>query len=101
MCKIYRLSAYVTDEIPFYSMLLIPLTAQTSVPLVIAQHGGYGTPELCADMNGKNNYNHMVQRILARGAAVLAPQLMLWSTTERESHRAHPIAYNRQIADIE
>lgn len=101
VCEIYRLSVFITEEIPFYSMVLIPLNAAKPVPLVIAQHGGFGTPELCSDMNGKNNYNHMVQRALARGAAVLAPQLMLWSTTEQPSHRAHPIAHNRHRADVD
>ena len=99
ICDIFRLVAYPQKEIPFYAMLLIPHGAGRPVPLVIAQHGGGGTPELCADMNGKNNYNHMVQRILERGAAVLAPQLLLWSKTEQEGQRAHPIPFDRHKLD--
>lgn len=99
VCKIYRLVVYIVDQIPFCSMLLIPHEAKAPLPLVIAQHGGGGTPELCSDMNGQNNYNHMVQRVLARGAAVLAPQLLLWSQTESLTQRAHPIPYNRQNID--
>lgn len=98
ICKIYRLSVYITKEIPFYAMLLIPHGVK-KCPLVIAQHGGYGTPELCSDMHGKNNYNHMVQRILERKAAVLAPQLLLWVTEELETARAHPIPYDRRKID--
>ena len=101
VCKIYRLSVHVTEEIPFYSMLLIPHNMEEPMPLVIAQHGGGGTPELCSDMNGENNYNHMVQRVLARGAAVLAPQLLLWSMTEIATMRAHAVPHDRKKTDID
>jgi dienelactone hydrolase len=49
-------------------------------PFVIAQHGGQGTPELASDFFGSCNYNDMVRRVLRRGYAVFAPQLMLWNT---------------------
>jgi len=49
-------------------------------PLVIAQHGGGGTPELCSGFFGSANYNDMTRRILRRGAAVFAPQLLLWDS---------------------
>ena len=49
-------------------------------PIVIAQHGGEGTPELISGISKTTgNYNHMVERILANGANVFAPQLLLWS----------------------
>ena len=82
VCRIYRLVVRITEQIPFYSLLLIPHSAVGPMPLVIAQHGGGGTPELCSDMCGRNNYSHMVQRLLERGAAVLAPQLLLWAQEE-------------------
>ena len=98
VCSIYRLTVYITEEIPFYAMLLVPHNAHNS-PLIVAQHGGGGTPELCSDMNGTNNYNHMVQRVLERGAVVLAPQLMLWAKTETETMRAHEIEFDRAKID--
>ncbi len=49
-------------------------------PLVIAQHGGGGTPELISNFFGSANYNDMARRVLKRGAAVFAPQLLLWNT---------------------
>lgn len=101
VCGIYRLTVYITDEIPFYAMLLLPHNAEKPMPLVIAQHGGGGTPELCADYHGPNNYNHMVQRALDRGNAVLAPQLLLWSCTEEEKMRAHPVPYDRKKLDVD
>lgn len=48
-------------------------------PLVIVQHGGLGTPELISGLYGSTaNYNEMAERVLARGADVFAPQLLLW-----------------------
>jgi dienelactone hydrolase len=48
-------------------------------PLVISQHGGHGTPELCSGFFGSANYNDMTRRVLRRGIAVFAPQLLLWN----------------------
>ena len=48
-------------------------------PLVISQHGGGGTPELCSGFFGSANYNDMTRRVLRRGVAVFAPQLLLWN----------------------
>ena len=98
VCDIFRLSVYITDHIPFYAMLFVPHGA-SNAPLLIAQHGGWGTPELCSDINGKNNYNHLVQRALAKGVAVIAPQLLLWSTQEGETYRGHNIPFNRVQSD--
>jgi len=49
-------------------------------PLAISQHGGGGTPELCSGFFGSANYNDMTRRVLRRGVAVFAPQLLLWNT---------------------
>ena len=99
--RIYRLVIYINDDIPFYSMLLLPNNIKSPIPLIIAQHGGGGTPELCSDMNGVNNYNHMVQRAIARGAAVLAPQLLLWSMTETATMRSHAVSHDRKKIDVD
>ena len=57
VCHIYRLTVYITRKIPFYAMLLLPKKAakNAKVPLVITQHGGGGTPELCLDMYGASS----------------------------------------------
>lgn len=51
-------------------------------PLVLCQHGGAGTPELCSGLlpMGSANYNSMTKRVFAQGANVFAPQLFLWDT---------------------
>lgn len=99
VCRIYRLTVEILEGIPFYALLMIPKAVKQPMPLVIAQHGGGGTPELCCDVYGKNNYNHMARRILDRGAAVLAPQLLLWSRVESPTQRAHPIEFDRRNID--
>lgn len=95
---IYRIIVYITPEIPFYGMLFVPHKAKKDAPLVIVQHGGGGTPELCMDLNGKNNYNHLGQRILEKGAVVFAPQLLLWRFDNGiETAPARDAKYNREV----
>lgn len=99
LATVYRMNVYITDDIPFYALLHLPKAAKAPLPLIVAQHGGGGTPELCSDLYGKNNYNGMVRRCLQRGAAVLAPQLLLWSNQETETMRCHPIPFDRTKTD--
>lgn len=99
VCKIYRLSIETMDDFFFYGMLMVPLTVKKA-PLVIAQHGGYGTPELCSDMNGRNNYNHMVQRLLERDIVVFAPQLLIWNSQKViETAPLYDVKYDRDETD--
>lgn len=79
MSKIYRLSVEVFEDFKFYGILFIPHGISEKVPLVIAQHGGGGTPETCSDMYLENNYNFFTKRALERGFVVFAPSLMLWT----------------------
>jgi len=53
---IYRLTVYLTKDIPFYAMLFVPHGLKSKAPLVVMQHGGGGSPELCMDLIGENNY---------------------------------------------
>lgn len=49
-------------------------------PLVISQHGGLGTPELCGSLyeSGSSNYNDQTRRLMRWDVNVFAPQLLLW-----------------------
>ena len=97
--EIRRVTVPITPELSQYGLLFVPHGIKKA-PLVIAQHGGSGTPELCADLNGNNNYNHMVKRLLKRKAAVFAPQLLLWSFGEaKPANPSHPIPFNRNKFD--
>ena len=100
-CSFYRVVVYVTKEIPFHGLLMVPNGIEKA-QLIIAQHGGGGTPELCSDINGKNNYNNMVRRLIKRGAVVFAPQLLLWNVADEiETAPKHPIPFNRHNIDKE
>lgn len=78
--RIYRLEIGVGEGLSLYGVLLLPLgCGEGPCPLAIVQHGGQGTPELCAGFHRESNYNDMPRRILRRGFAVFLPQLHLWS----------------------
>lgn len=100
-CSFYRIVVYVTKEISFHGLLMVPNGIKRA-QLIISQHGGGGPPELCSDINGKNNYNHMVRRLIKRGAVVLALQLLLWNVADEiETDPKHPIPFNRHNTDKE
>lgn len=100
ICKIYRYALHMQEGIPFYGILFVPHERKHPAPLVICQHGGHGTPELAANMHGKNNYGNMIQRTLERGAIVFAPQLLLWRHRgESDAQRTHPIPHDRRQLD--
>ncbi len=98
MSDIYRLKIEVFPDFYFYGMLMLPLDREGKrLPLVIAQHGGGSTPEICSDMNGTSVYGHFTKRALERGMAVFAPQLLLWRFDMETGENKVPIdlPYNR------
>lgn len=99
LSTIYRLCIYLTDEIPVYALLFVPHAVKDKAPLVVMQHGGGGSPELCMDLIGENNYTNTGLRILERGAVVLAPQLMLWSYQGVEHGRMSDVPFDRAKTD--
>jgi hypothetical protein len=75
--EIFRVTIETLPGVHTYGLYFRP-PGKGPFPLVLSQHGGQGTPELCSGFFGSANYNDMTRRILGRGAAVFAPQLMLW-----------------------
>lgn len=96
--NIYRLITHITPELTQYGLLFVPCNVSRA-PLIIAQHGGGGTPELCSDLDGKNNYNRMVRRLLDRNAVVYAPQLLLWDQESDVIQPVPKITFNRKNID--
>ena len=76
--SIYRLNIHVGFGLSTYGVLFVP-EGKGPHPLIISQHGGQGTPELCSGFFDSANYNDMSRRILRRGFAVFSPQLLLWA----------------------
>lgn len=77
MCDIYHLQIEVMPEFWFFGIYMVPFNAEKA-PLVIAQHGGGSTPEICSEFFGESNYGYFTKRALERGMAVFVPQLLLW-----------------------
>ena len=75
---VYRMHFEVLDGFTV-SGILLKLHGDGKRPMVICQHGGEGTPEvICGLLGDTENYNDMVQRVMARGTHIFAPQLLLW-----------------------
>lgn len=75
--RIYRLRIPGVGPLDLYGLLFVP-PGDGPFPLVLAQHGGLGTPELAAGLAGNSaNYHDMARRPMERGAMVFAPQLFL------------------------
>lgn len=80
LCAIYRVQLEIFENFWFYGILFV-VNGKEKTPLIISQHGGLGTPELCSTMSGNSaNYNDMTRRLLLRGANVFAPQTLLWDS---------------------
>ncbi len=77
LCDIYYLQIEVMPEFWFFGIWMVPFNIEKA-PLVIAQHGGGSTPEICSDFLGESNYGYFTKRALEKGMAVFAPQLLLW-----------------------
>lgn len=77
LSRIYRLWIEVLPGLELYGILFLP-PGDGPHALVISQHGGLGTPELCSNFFGSANYNDMTRRVLRRGVAIFAPQLFRW-----------------------
>jgi len=77
--SIYRVQLEVLEGLKLQG-LLFKRHGEGRRPMVIAQHGGNGTPELLSGMFGStHNYNDMLHRILKHGVHIFAPSLMIWS----------------------
>ena len=65
----------------FYGIYFEHPKKDPSLPFVISQHGGAGTPEVGSNFFGPNNYTDMTERALnyGGGANVFAPGLILWT----------------------
>ena len=76
--RITRLWIETLPGLETYGLLFMP-PGDGPHPLVISQHGGGGVPEYCSSFFNSCNYNDMTRRVLKRGLAVFAPQLMTWA----------------------
>ena len=93
VCSIYRVSVEVMDGLSMTGLLF--RKDEKRKPLVIAQHGGLGTPELVGNLYGDTaNYNHMIERVLNYNVNVFAPQLLIWD-------QSYQVEFNRGTLDAQ
>ncbi len=76
---VYRMVFEIVSGVEM-SGLYFEVSEKEKRPLVLVQHGGLGTPELVSGFYDgiTGNYNDMLERVLACGVHVFAPQLLLW-----------------------
>ena len=101
---ISRVKLKICDGVYFTGLLLVPKQRQARAPLALMSHGGGGSPQLCCDLIGPNNYGGVVRMLLNRGVVVFAPQLLLWSYVPKEPNPnipAYTTPYNRHNTDNE
>jgi dienelactone hydrolase len=77
LADIFRVQLQIQPGVWMYGVLFLR-HSENPLPLVISQHGGFGTPELCSSFIDSANYNDMTRRILQKGVHVFCPQLFLW-----------------------
>lgn len=90
--SIYRMQFEILKGLKMTG-LFFKVDGEEKKPLVIAQHGGQGTPELISGIYGDtSNYNNMLQRVRKNNVHVFAPQLLLWSDE-------YDVEFDRKVID--
>jgi len=91
--RLYRMKFQIFQGFFYYGLYFEH--AGQRLPLVLSQHGKWGTPEVCSDVIPleETNYHHMSRRILQRGAHVFAPQMLLWQV------ESCGVDYDRDLLD--
>ncbi len=99
-CSIYRMQINTISNVMFYGILCVPFSKDGKLPLVITQHGGWGTPEMLCGMHGDNSYDNISKIALENNCVVFAPQLLLWNNdSENCDYNTYPIEYDRFTLD--
>ena len=76
---LYRMQFQILDGVTMTG-LFFKADGEGKKPLIIAQHGGQGTPELiCGVYEKTDNYHHMTQQVREQNMHLFAPQLLLWA----------------------
>ncbi len=83
---ISRVKLKICEGVYFTGLLLVPKQRDARAPLALMSHGGGGSPQLCCDLIGVNNYGGVVRMLLERGVVIFAPQLLLWAYIPAEEN---------------
>ncbi len=102
LCTVRRIALQLAPGVDFSGLFLIPHVHEGRMPLAVMTHGGGGSPELCCDLLGSNNYGGVARKLLARGYAVFAPRLLLWNLSPKLCESNIPMyetRYDRKARD--
>jgi dienelactone hydrolase len=92
----YRCFVSVTPQMDAYGLYLVPKRAKLPAPLVIAQHGNNGAPEM-ALFYGAGNYREMIRGAAAHGYVVFAPHLVTYVPRDGEYGSPIPEDVRQQL----
>jgi dienelactone hydrolase len=92
----YRCYIPMNDILELYGLYLIPNGEAKRRPLVIAQHGGGGTPELALFRNG-SNYHDMIRGAAKEGYVVFAPLIIMYPFIDRDNKSEIPEQVRRDF----
>ncbi len=93
----YRTYLPVGQNVEAYGLLLVPKKlAAKRAPLVIAMHGGGGSPEMATYMGGAN-YKDMVRGAAAQGYVVYAPHSVMYPFRDRDAGTTIPADVRRML----
>ncbi|HEY3397082.1 MAG TPA: dienelactone hydrolase family protein [Armatimonadota bacterium] len=88
--------ATAAGELHVYGLYLVPQGLTGPAPLVLAQHGGGGTPEATIFAGGAN-YKDMTRGAAARGYVVFAPGLLFNPFSDLEVESLLPADARRRL----
>lgn len=92
----HRCTIPVAPGMEVYGLYLVPKGATFPAPLVIAQHGGGGFPEL-ALFHGGANYHDLVRGPLRQGWIVFAPHHIFYPYGDRDHGTPLPKTVRKQL----
>jgi dienelactone hydrolase len=96
MATYHRCWIEVAPGLDQYGLYIVPKKARGKTPLVIALHGGGGTPEL-ATFQGGANYHDMVRGAVTEGYIVWAPLTVMYPYGDRDRGTAIPAEVRRDL----
>lgn len=89
--RTWRIEFDVAAGYRSYALVLAPAEDVAARPLLVIQHGGWGTPEVVVGLMGADNYNGVARRAVAQGWIVVLPQLLTWQ------QKIHPVISQSRI----
>lgn len=92
----YRSYIPMNDILEAYGLFIVPNGAAGKRPLIIAQHGGGGTPEL-ALFKGGANYRDMIRGAAREGYVVYAPLVIMYPYVDRDNGTEIPADVRRDF----